>query len=93
MPGVANETEAAALARNLLADFQAQSALKPFIRDFGVGLSIGIALFPAMSDDHNELIRLADIAMYHTKYNGKNNFALYRPEMADSVDSKKLSTR
>jgi diguanylate cyclase (GGDEF)-like protein len=93
MPGVTNETEAAALARNLLADFQAQSALKPFIRDFGVGLSIGIALFPAMSDDYNELIRLADIAMYHTKYSGKNNFAFYRPEMADSVDSKKFSTR
>jgi diguanylate cyclase (GGDEF)-like protein len=93
MPGVANETEAVALARNLLADFQAQSALNPFIQDFGVGLSIGIALYPAMSDDYNELIRLADIAMYHTKYSGKNNFALYRPEMTDSVDSKKLSTR
>jgi diguanylate cyclase (GGDEF)-like protein len=93
MPDVASETEAAALARDLLANFQAQSALKPFIRDFGVGLSIGIALFPAMSDDYNELIRLADIAMYHTKYSGKNNFAFYRPEMADNVDSKKLSTR
>jgi GGDEF domain-containing protein len=93
MPGVANEAEAAVLARSLLANFQAQSELAPFIRDFGVGLSIGIALFPAMSGDYNELIRFADIAMYHTKYGGKNNFALYRPEMADSVDGLMLSTR
>lgn len=93
IPGVANETEAAALAQRLLTNFQAQSAFQPFIRDLEVGLSIGIALFPSMSNDYNELMRFADIAMYHAKYGGKNNFSFYRPEMANSVDSQKLSTR
>ncbi|MDR1934543.1 MAG: GGDEF domain-containing protein, partial [Candidatus Accumulibacter sp.] len=36
-PGVASEEEAAAAAREMLAGFQAQDALQPFIRDFEVG--------------------------------------------------------
>jgi diguanylate cyclase (GGDEF)-like protein len=92
-PGVANETEAAVLARDLLESFQAQDALKPFLQDFGVGLSIGVSLFPSMSRDYNELMKLADIAMYHAKYSGKNNFALYRLEMGDNVDNPNISIR
>jgi diguanylate cyclase (GGDEF)-like protein len=85
MPGVANETDAIAISRNLLASFQTQSAFEPFIQNCEVGLSIGIALFPSMSPDYNDLMRLADIAMYHAKYGGKNNFALYRPEMNNTT--------
>lgn len=92
-PSVANEKEAVVMAKGMLTSFQAQSALKPFIRDFEVGLSIGIALFPTMSRDYNELMRLADIAMYHAKYNGKNNYAAYRPKMASSMEDRELSIR
>ncbi|MDR0441206.1 MAG: GGDEF domain-containing protein [Candidatus Accumulibacter sp.] len=92
-PDVTNETEAADFARNLLKSFQTQSALETFIRDFGVGLSIGVALFPSMSRDYNDLMMLADIAMYHAKFSGKNNFAFYRPEMGDNVDNQSLSIR
>jgi diguanylate cyclase (GGDEF)-like protein len=93
IPNVADETEAAALAQSLLASFKAQNAFEPFIQAFEVGLSIGIALFPSMSNDYNEVMRLADIAMYHAKYGGKNNFAFYRPEMAGSMAGQKLSIR
>ncbi|MDR1934493.1 MAG: diguanylate cyclase, partial [Candidatus Accumulibacter sp.] len=92
-PGVASEEEAAAAAREMLAGFQAQDALQPFIRDFEVGLSIGVALFPSMSSDCNELMKLADIAMYHAKYNGKNNFAVYRPGMEGIMENNRLSIR
>ena len=42
--------------------------------DFNVGLSIGIALYPANGSDADELIQVADKAMYQAKKNGRNCF-------------------
>jgi diguanylate cyclase (GGDEF)-like protein len=39
-----------------------------------VGTSIGIALFPDHGDDMDQLIKLADEAMYKVKNAGKNGF-------------------
>lgn len=41
-----------------------------------VGASIGIALFPADSDDPEQLVRCADRAMYRAKQQGKNRYCL-----------------
>ncbi len=41
-----------------------------------IGASIGIASFPADSDDIEELINLADRAMYTSKRQGKNRYTL-----------------
>ncbi|WP_319764122.1 diguanylate cyclase domain-containing protein [Maridesulfovibrio sp.] len=43
-----------------------------------IGASIGIAVFPDMSRNLEELIHLADISMYKSKENGKNTFTLAR---------------
>jgi diguanylate cyclase (GGDEF)-like protein/PAS domain S-box-containing protein len=40
-----------------------------------IGASIGIALFPTHSSDIDQLIKLADEAMYKVKNRGKNGFA------------------
>jgi diguanylate cyclase (GGDEF)-like protein len=40
-----------------------------------VGTSIGIALFPDHGDDMDQLIKLADEAMYKVKNAGKNGFS------------------
>jgi diguanylate cyclase (GGDEF)-like protein len=39
-----------------------------------VGASIGIALYPNHGEDINQLIKLADEAMYRIKNSGKNGF-------------------
>lgn len=40
-------------------------------------MSMGIALFPEHSVDVHEITRLADIAMYEVKNNGKNSYKYY----------------
>jgi diguanylate cyclase (GGDEF)-like protein/PAS domain S-box-containing protein len=47
-----------------------------------VTASIGIARFPRDATDSTTLMRHADIAMYHAKEEGKNNFQFYSPELS-----------
>jgi len=54
-----------------------QTVSQPFIIDgqqASVGTSIGIALFPEHGEEMNQLIKLADEAMYKVKNAGKNNY-------------------
>lgn len=44
-------------------------------------VSIGAALYPFSSENPEELIRLADIAMYRAKETGKNNFKIYNQHL------------
>jgi len=46
-----------------------------------VGASIGIALFPEDAKGSDELLRHADVAMYHSKQLGRNTFQFYTPRM------------
>ena len=47
--------------------------------------SIGISLFPDDGDDLETLLQHADIAMYHAKKGGRNNFQLYTPALNESA--------
>ncbi|MBQ8567815.1 MAG: GGDEF domain-containing protein [Oscillospiraceae bacterium] len=46
-------------------------------KNITISSSIGIALFPAHGNSFTELYSAADIAMYHTKINGKDGFTIY----------------
>lgn len=43
--------------------------------------SIGIALFPLSGSTVEDICKAADIAMYHAKEDGKNNYKFFEPEM------------
>jgi diguanylate cyclase (GGDEF)-like protein len=49
--------------------------------ELNVSASIGIALFPVDAEDPEVLLRCADVAMYHAKKLGRNNYQFYTAAM------------
>lgn len=50
-----------------------------------VGASIGISVFPNDSKNSDELLRHADVAMYHAKQVGRNNYQFFTESMNDEA--------
>ncbi len=64
---------------------------KPFTlqgRKVRVTPSIGISVFPADGRNINDLMRHADLAMYHSKDNGRNDFSFFTKELSEAVESR-----
>jgi len=51
-----------------------------------VTFSMGISIFPDDSNDINELIKFADIALYKAKELGKNTFSFYSREITNKIE-------
>jgi diguanylate cyclase (GGDEF)-like protein/putative nucleotidyltransferase with HDIG domain len=56
-----------------------------------VTVSAGIATYPAHGVGRDELIRLADSALYWAKERGKNRVRLYRPDVVELAELKRLA--
>lgn len=66
---------------------------KPFYlhkHEVFVGVSIGIALFPIDDTNIDNLIKKADMALYHAKDNGRNHYQFFTEEMNCNI-SKRLA--
>ena len=50
-----------------------------------VSPSIGIAIYPEDANDAKELLKHADVAMYHAKDSGRNNFQFFINEMNEKA--------
>lgn len=71
--------DAVLIADKILAALAASHSIDE--HDLHVTTSIGISTYPADGQDTETLIKNADIAMYHAKENGRNNYQFYKGEM------------
>jgi len=63
----------------------------PFIinkQELYISTSIGIALFPADGTNADDLMKNADIAMYHAKKSGRNNYQYFSQTLNDELLNK-----
>jgi len=58
-------------------------------REIPVGASVGVALYPHDGTTATELVRAADVAMYHGKGNGHNDVHFFSADMRSSNDAKR----
>jgi diguanylate cyclase (GGDEF)-like protein/PAS domain S-box-containing protein len=61
-----------------------ESLRKPILiagRDYSLSASIGISCYPEHGVEPEVLQQHADTAMYHAKFNGKNGFQVFTPEI------------
>lgn len=78
--GVSNAGEAAKVAESLLGGFKSAN-ISRYVEKYNIGLSIGVALYPHDTENYHVLIKYADMAMYHAKNDGKNQYRIYSDEM------------
>ena len=56
-----------------------------------VTVSAGLATFPVQGHGRDELIRLADSALYWAKEHGKNRVRIYRPDIVELAELKRFA--
>jgi diguanylate cyclase (GGDEF)-like protein/PAS domain S-box-containing protein len=57
-------------------------------REFHVGASLGVAVYPQDGPDAENLLKHADVAMYAAKNRGRNNFQFFTPELNHVADER-----
>lgn len=57
-------------------------------REFQVGASLGVAMFPSDGEDAQQLLKHADVAMYAAKDRGRNNFQFFTRELNRQADER-----
>lgn len=80
-----DDEKIASLAKTLLDDIR-----RPFSlcgHTLNVTLSVGVSLYPQHGETLHELKFNADAAMHHIKHEGRNGWAIYRPEMSKTVSA------
>ncbi len=82
-----DEIDAAVFAKRIISDFSESFFVNNF--ELHVTLSIGIALSAYAGQSSDELIKNADIAMYHVKKRGRNNFEFFT-ESLNEIYKKRL---
>jgi len=69
------------------------AVMEPYVisgMECSVGVSIGICLYPDNSQDAEDLIISADMAMYEAKSLGKNTYRFFDPELRRTAERKVL---
>lgn len=85
LPEITNVEVTTTIAQKIVESFQSFFVIDN--RELHITTSIGIAIYPNASDDVENLIKHADIAMYRAKGSGRNNYQLFTPEMIVKASS------
>jgi diguanylate cyclase (GGDEF)-like protein len=75
---------AAKVARRILSALARPCSLEG--KEISITASVGIALFPDDADNADELMRYADVAMYHAKSGGRSRYQFYTRELSAKAD-------
>lgn len=79
LPDIAQRNDAGEIAQKIV-----EAIRMPFVfhnRELCITTSIGVAIYPDDGETVDTLIKKADIAMYHAKKAGRDNYKLYSPTM------------
>lgn len=79
LPGITSPADAAHLADKIARDIS-----EPYLingQELRTSLSIGICLYPGDSQEIGDLLKNADVAMYHAKAKGRGNFQFFTEDM------------
>ena len=80
---IAHAEDASVVARRILKELARPLTLAG--HEVFVTASIGIALYPLDGTDTENLLKNADVAMYHAKNQGRNNYQFYTKSMNDTA--------
>ena len=56
--------------------------------NLSVSASIGISIFPDNANSGLELLKQSDLAMYHAKESGRNNYCFFSKELVNTLEEK-----
>ncbi|HEU5220071.1 MAG TPA: EAL domain-containing protein [Gemmatimonadales bacterium] len=79
LPDISDPQDAVRVARRLLEAFR--QPLRLGTQEVFVTTSVGVAIYPFDGADTEELLKSADVAMYHAKEQGRNTYQLYSSSM------------
>ena len=83
LPTIARVGDVTEVAKRIIDSFRRPSVLAG--HEFHITSSIGITIFPTDGDDADTLLTNADMAMYHAKGQGRDNYQFYTPALNTSI--------
>lgn len=74
------------LATNIVDSFKEKFQISDLT--LSISASIGISIFPDDSNNSKELLKQSDLAMYHAKETGRNNYYFFSRELLSNLEEK-----
>jgi len=84
LPDISSSVEAMQVANKVITTLQRPIHVKG--HTLYLGASVGVALFPEHGRQGDQLLRHADLAMYHAKQGGGNRVGLYSKALSDRAE-------